>query len=335
MNGLKDKVPEWIERHGLFEGVSRVLQAVSGGADSIAMVHILKTLRREGRLRVSFAIGHVNHQLRGEASDGDEAFVRDLAGQLGIDVFCARVDVLTYAKEHRLSVETAGRILRRRELIRMAREAGCGAVATAHHADDQAETLVHRLVRGTGYRGLAGIRPVIKLEGMRFVRPMLGVRREAIVDYLRGHRFGWREDHTNADTQMTRNRIRHVLLPELEAQAQGDLTEAMGRLARRADALRERIDKQADVVLRETVTVRTEGRIEMELAGLAACSSAVLGEVLRQCLTELGIGLRDYTQRHYEQMESLIAAGKRTAVHLPGGAEMLIRRGRVIFKSRV
>ncbi len=330
MHWFEEKVLEWTAGQGLLEGDGRVLLAVSGGADSAAMLRAMEGLRRASRLEASFAVGHVNHCLRGEASDGDERFVQKLAGELGLEFYAAQADVRGYAEDNRLSIETAGRRLRRRELIRMARQAGCEAVATAHHRDDQAETLIHRLRRGTGFRGLAGIRPTAVLEGMRFVRPLLGVRRAEVLAYLQEGGFGWREDHTNADTQLTRNRIRHKLLPLLQAEAGGDMAERLANLAQNAEGLQRRVESAASAF----VPVRQGGRVEMDCRAAAELSPLVLGEVLRRTLEELEIGLRDYTQRHYGRMGAMIRAGRRTAAHLPGGAEFAIRRGKVIIGRR-
>lgn len=327
---FEDKVLEWTQAHGLLAGARRVLLAVSGGADSVAMLRALEALRRAGRLEAGLAVGHVNHHLRGEASDGDEQFVLELAGQLGLAFYSASADVRGYAKEHKLSIETAGRLLRRRELIDMARHAECQAVATAHHLDDQAETLVFRLRRGTSFRGLAGIRPTTELEEMQFVRPLLGVRRGEVLAYLRQSGTRWREDHTNADTEMMRNRIRHLMLPKLQGQAEGDLAELLGQLAAAAGELAERVDRQA-----ATLTMKMQNdQIRLDQAAAAKLSPLVLGEVLRQSLVTLEIGLRDYTQRHYEQMADLIRQGKRTTIHLPAGAELAIRKGQVIISRR-
>lgn len=330
MTAFEDKVLEWIQTRRLFDGTGRVLLAVSGGADSVAMLRALAALRQAGRLDTDLAVGHVNHCLRAEASDGDERFVNDLARELSLPIYAAQADVPAYAKEHRLSIETAARLLRRRALIDMARQAACTAIATAHHLDDQAETLIHRLQRGTGFRGLAGIRPTAELDEMRFARPLLTVRRSEILEYLRQGNFPWREDHTNADTQMTRNRIRHRTLPFLQAQASADLPDHLARLARHADGLIDRIDRRASAFKLEIEPYQ----IRFEQPAAAQLSPLVLGELLRRCLVALDIGLRDYTRRHYRHMQTLIRTARRTTLHLPGGAELTIRRGKVTLRRR-
>jgi len=206
----------WQSSQQLFEGIDRVLLAVSGGADSVAMAHVLHRLAQEGGLSCNFVIGHVNHCLRGAESDADETFVRRFGQSLGVPVISQRVDVKAYAAEHKLSIETAGRVLRLQTLAQMADQNGCGCIATAHHKDDLAETMIHRLMRGTGFRGLCGIWPVSEVYGAEFVRPMLGVRRDEIIQYCKDNSIQWRQDASNENTAFTRNRIRHRLLPVLK-----------------------------------------------------------------------------------------------------------------------
>ncbi|MBW8036135.1 MAG: tRNA lysidine(34) synthetase TilS, partial [Planctomycetes bacterium] len=159
VDGFEQCVLGFVRSAGLIGGGSKVLVAVSGGADSVALLRVMCQLRDEGALECEIAVGHVNHGLRGAESDGDEGFVVDAAEELGVEVFCRRVNVAGYGKEKGLSVETAGRVLRMQALLEIAEAEGFGCVATAHHMDDNAETLVHRLVRGCGFRGLGGIWP--------------------------------------------------------------------------------------------------------------------------------------------------------------------------------
>ena len=232
----------------LLKDARKVLLAVSGGADSVAMVHVLNELKQRGQLSCDFMVGHVNHCLRGAESDADEAFVRALAESLAIPVVTQAVDVKAYAKEHKLSIETAGRKMRIQALGEMAEKYNCQVIATAHHADDQAETLIHRLMRGAGYRGLCGIKPVSSLSGEIYIRPMLGIRRSEIIEYCKANSIKWREDASNTNPAFTRNRIRHRLLPSL--QDGDDLVGVLNELAVAAQNLQQRIDGILEEVIK-------------------------------------------------------------------------------------
>ena len=163
MLNFENKIAEFIEANDLFAGDGGVLVAVSGGADSVALLFALYNLIKAGRFKIELAVGHVNHNLRGELSDGDEQFVIELGRKLSIPVITRSVDVSGFAAENKLSIETAARELRLKSLAEISSSQGCSKIATAHHRDDNAETLVHRLMRGTAFRGLCGIRSVREL----------------------------------------------------------------------------------------------------------------------------------------------------------------------------
>lgn len=331
MDNLEDNVLEWIQSQRLFEGVEGVLLAVSGGADSIALAFVLHRLVKAGRLPLRLVIGHVNHGLRGSASDGDEAFVERLEELLGVPVVCRRVDVRIYAHTKRLSIETAGRVLRLKALTEIARAKGCGAAATGHHADDQAETMVHRLLRGTGLRGLCGMRPVSMLNGVRFIRPLLNVRRAAIESYCREHRLNWRDDASNRSYAFTRNRIRHWLIPELQKQSP-DAPEKLMRLAEECQAVQRRIEKAADAIRHEHPA---ENTIAFDRTQFARQSPWVQAELLSRAVQTFGIGLRDMTSRHYQEVMTLAAKPSTAKKTWPGNLRVTLKKNKIIFSRHL
>jgi len=320
LDALEEKVAEFIGRHGLFAGARRVLLAVSGGADSIALLGVLTSLRREGLLGAELICAHVNHGLRGPAGDEDEAFVTEQAGRSKLPVTTARVDVREYASKHRLSVETAARQLRLERLCATARQHGCSWIATGHQKNDNAETVVHRLWRGTGFRGLAGIWPGRQFDnGIRFARPMLCVTRDEIRAYLNARNVTWRQDHTNADPAYTRNLIRHQLLPALGRTSTGVLVEALSELATAAHRLGRRIARETETAQR-TLTKRRHEQTRLAAHGLANLAEPVAVELIRRELVHLGCGERDLSREHYRNILRLArqrTAGKATA--LPQG----------------
>lgn len=318
----EDHILNLLSAKGLFDGAGRVVLAVSGGADSVAMSHLLVRLAQQGRLACGFVMGHINHHLRGAASDADEAFVRSLAASLGVPFTAVSVDVKGYAAARKLSIETAGRRLRLAALVEIARGHGYSAVATAHHADDQAETMVHRLLRGTSLRGLCGIRPAAVHHGLRFVRPMLSLRREQIEAYCGEHHLDWRHDHSNDALDFTRNRIRHCLLPELRRECP-DLVERLAELAELSLAAQQRVEAAAAEatvhLLRLDANPAADAkRIAFDRGGFAAQSPWVQAELLTQAVQDLGGGLRDMTMRHYQSLMTAAADGRPTKVVWPG-----------------
>jgi tRNA(Ile)-lysidine synthase len=206
MSEVRDRVRQYVQRHDLARPETRAIAAVSGGSDSIALAHLLAELDRSGHLRLA-GIVHFNHQLRAGA-DGDEEFVRSVAGSLGVPFTTSREDVRARAKRERRSLEDAARAARYEAFERAALELDAHVVALGHTRDDQAETVLLRLVRGAGPRGLAGMHP----RNGRFVRPLLECRRADLRAWLAERRIAHVEDETNADVDIPRNRVRAELM---------------------------------------------------------------------------------------------------------------------------
>jgi tRNA(Ile)-lysidine synthase len=198
----------------------RVCVAVSGGADSVALLLALAEANREKEaLGVVLSAVHVHHGLRGAEADADEGFVLNLCEQLGVPLVMERVDVAARQESEREGMEEAARELRYQVFWELMKSGRVDAVATAHTLDDQAETVMMKLLRGAWTEGIGGVAPVIENKGQegrgRIVRPMLGVRREDVEAYLRNRGQAWREDTTNGDVSLTRNRLRLELVPLL------------------------------------------------------------------------------------------------------------------------
>ena len=204
------RVTTYIRQRGLLQKDKPVLVALSGGADSVSLLDVLL------QAGYTCVAAHCNFHLRGEESNRDEAFVRDLCKQMNVELEVTDFDTIEYARTHEVSIEVAARELRYRWFDEMARKHGCQAVCVAHHQNDQAETILLNLKRGTGIRGLAGMRPVsanpIVPESVPVVRPLLCTTRGYIEHYLKDKRhLNWVTDSTNSDTSITRNAIREQL----------------------------------------------------------------------------------------------------------------------------
>ncbi|HMK28626.1 MAG TPA: tRNA lysidine(34) synthetase TilS, partial [Terriglobales bacterium] len=227
---LSDSFLAYARRHELLHAGDRVGVAVSGGRDSVALLRLL--LEARGALGVVLSVIHFNHKLRGREAYEDERFVAALAGQHGLAFHSRSADTQDYARKNHLSLEAAGRSLRQRFFGQQLSTNKVDMIATAHTMDDQAETVLLRMLRGAGTRGLAGIFPQLRIaHGQAIVRPLLGMRRRQLAEYLEQIGQAWREDASNQDLRFLRNRVRHRLLPILEREFQPGIIETLAQLA--------------------------------------------------------------------------------------------------------
>lgn len=228
-----------------------ILAAVSGGADSVALLRLLHSVRAPGQGRL--VVAHFNHALRSEA-DADERFVGQLAQRLGLECLVRRNRVPAGLTARPTGVEEVARNARYDFLRQAAAECGARYVATAHTADDQAETVLHRILRGTGIRGLAGMRRARSLvEGVTLFRPLLTVRRAELIAYLSGLDQPFCQDATNLERRFTRNRLRHELLPQLAEQYNSQVVDALLHLGQLAGEAQQAIDLQVNALLARAV----------------------------------------------------------------------------------
>jgi tRNA(Ile)-lysidine synthase len=307
--------------------------AVSGGPDSLALLRALLTLR--GDAQTPLIIAHLNHALRGAESDADEAFVRQVhagllaAGAGRLELRCDRIDVASRARQEGANLEATARRLRYDWLGQVAAEAGAGWVATGHTADDQAETVLHRLLRGAGLRGLRGIavrRPL--RPGVELVRPLLGVTRADVLAYLEEQGQPYREDRSNADLAFTRNRIRHELLPLLAGRYNPAVARVLGRLAEQAAELYRQEEAAARALLVEAERPRAGNVLVFDRAWLAAAPRHRAREALRLAWEREGWPAGGMGYEQWDRLAGL-ARGEATALDLPGGIRARAR-GRVV-----
>jgi tRNA(Ile)-lysidine synthase len=260
----------------MLAGGDVVLVAVSGGADSTALLYVLSLLAPEWRLRLH--VLHVDHGLRDDSA-ADAELVRALGRRLDVPVEVTRVTVV-----RRGSLEDAARVARHAALEAYADRIGAQRIALGHTADDQAETVVMRLLEGTGVRGLAGIPPA---RGP-LIRPLIGVRRAALVAVLEGAGLAWREDPTNRDLKFFRNRVRHEVLPLLAAAHDADVVPTLALVAGRAREMVSALEQVAATELERLVADQGPDALTLPRAGLAALPRPVAAEVLRQAAARLG-----------------------------------------------
>jgi tRNA(Ile)-lysidine synthase len=332
---FENKLVSFIKERDLFDSTTKVVLAVSGGGDSTALLYAMHALKAADILKVSFICAHVNHQLRGADADSDEGFVVAEASSLGFHVITRRVDIRSFARDHKLSIETAARQCRIKILMDIAKTNGCDRIATAHQKNDSAETVLHRLIRGTGFRGLGGIWPKRAFGGeVTFIRPMLCVTREEVIDYLQTRNLTWQQDHTNNDCTYRRNFIRHRLLPVLQQDCSEPLVETISELAQATRRFYSRICERADDIW-PSVTECAIERVALNLEKFQALSPPLKIELIRRCLDHLGCGQRDLTRRHYERIvhmaEQDVTGG---SIELPGKYIVQNKCGNLIFSRK-
>ena len=348
--GLSTQLLDALKPQALVRAGERVGVAVSGGADSVALLLLLMELRE--KLGIVLSVVHFNHRLRGKASNADEKFVAALARKLGLAYYGDSADVAGMAKREKSNLEDAARRARYAFFERLIGEGRVNYVAVAHTADDQAETILAHILRGTGLAGLGGIHPVAG----HVIRPLLAVRREELRAYLKSRKQTWREDATNLDTTRMRARIRKKLLPLLEKQFQPGVVNHLTTLAELAredgaffDAILE--ERLAELTRKgaEGTRIRIsdlmdpwkkkESGAENE-AGAGSAENPVkikpalaLSKRIVRCLAgSLKTRAGELGAKHVEAVLELARhrqSGK--TMHLPGGVEVRRERDEILF----
>ena len=311
----------FVAEHRLVGPGDHVLVALSGGADSVALLRLVLAYRdRESRaLRVSAC--HLDHGIRA-AGARDAVFCRELCAALDVPFSEDSADVPGYVASRGVGTEEAARTLRYRFFETAARRIGASVVATAHHADDNAETVLMRVARGTGVRGLGGIPPSRPLAGegeARLIRPLLNQRAEALRDRLRSLDQPWREDATNRDTRHTRNHARHVLLPALSESLGTDAVVLLNRLAGAARGLdafaRRSVARHLD---NAALDIREDG-VAFDVAWFSTVPAPLRGEALCEVLRGAGAPMGEMTEAHIDALSALAGEPKGAdALSLPG-----------------
>jgi tRNA(Ile)-lysidine synthase len=306
----------------LLHAGERVVVALSSGSDSVALAWLLHEMAAAGEVSVA-GLAHLNHGLRGEASDADEAFCRSLAVRLGWPIDAARVDAGALARAGGRSIEVASRDARYEFFDAAARRLSAGAIATGHTLDDQAETVLLRLLRGAGTRGLTGVRA----RRGPYVRPLLDVRRAELLEYLADLGETFREDASNLDLAIPRNRIRHELMPVIARLAPG----ASRALARLAMLARDDEDflQQAAIAAGRTLVLSNR---EVDVRAFAALPPALGRRVAREFLSSVQPEA-SLASRHIEAVRELAAADKPNG-HLDLPGLVVDRRGGVLTVGR-
>ncbi len=291
---LIPSVQRMLQEYGGRIGGRRLIAGISGGADSVALLQAFHALD------IPCTAAHLNHQLRGDAADGDEAFVRALAEQLGIPLKVKRVDVGQLARQTGSSIEMAARQARHEFFA----EFGDAVIALAHHADDQIETFILKLARGAGPEGLSGMPVFQQLDGLTIFRPLLDLRRPDILRWLETNRTAWREDASNADESFLRNRVRHTVLPMLQNELNPQIGGAILRTMEILRAENEFIDEASGFAVHGT---------KLDASSTMEQPCAIRRRIIRKWLFQQGAETASFET--VDKILKLMAGGKGTSVH--------------------
>jgi len=305
------KIFEYMGQHAMIEKHDKVIVGVSGGADSVCLLFILKKFQE--KLDFSIQAVHVEHGIRGEASIADARFVKKLCGEWNIPFRLYDFDIPVIVREQRLSTEEAGRKARREAFEDACRAFGGNKIALAHHAGDQAETVLWNLVRGSGLRGLCGMWPV---QG-KIIRPLLEVSRAEIEHILETEHLLYRIDETNLQDLYTRNKLRLHVIPYIEQELNNRASEHIAQLSTRLQKAEAYLEAEGRRKAKELGKFR-KGRAELLRTALVRQEDVMQDYIIRACLSYLDAGLKNITAEHIESIKRLAALQSGKRINLPG-----------------
>ncbi len=300
-------IQAYVDRKGLLTPGETVIVAVSGGMDSVVLLDVLRSLAADRDLQIHVA--HLNHGLRSEDSDSDENFVEHLAQDLGLPFHTRRTDCGEIADRTRRSVEVAARDERRAFLGAVATEIGATKIATGHHSDDQAETMLLRLLRGTGTTGLGGIR---SRKDSAWIRPFLTVTRDEIEAYADRSGLDWRIDSTNFNVDIPRNRVRHQLLPVLRSDYGPHVAEVLSRTAEIVESDDDLLESITLDASKTVICAHSHRKIALDEACFFGYHVAVQRRLIRGLLTRLGLDPRKIEFRLIDRLLTRFGRGPGT-----------------------
>jgi len=325
---LIEQVLKTIRSYEMLKAGDEVLVAVSGGPDSVFLVHALSRLKNKLKLK-NIVVCNLDHGLRGEESKADSIFAGKLAKEMGFGFFHKRVD-LKNMKHKGMSTEEAAREERYKFFEDAAARSGAGIIATGHTLDDQAETILMRFIKGSALKGIVGIAPTREFGSLKVVRPLIEIEKPEIMSYLDDADIGYRIDRTNAESIYFRNVVRKEILPFLE-KYNPKLKRSLFNLA---EHLREDFDfiEQAKSEIKKGQSDSGARRIEIRLKDIAVQPRALQKEILRDLLADAGGEVKRLSFRHWKEMESLIRQKSNgNSVDLPGGIRVTRLADKMVF----
>jgi len=324
------RIKDTVKQYDMLHKGDRVLAAVSGGADSVCLLKTLVDIRRQ--LGIEVIVGNLDHGLRGVESKRDSDFVKDLSGKLTLKCVHKKVN-LRSTREKGRSQEEQARWQRYAFLVRAAAANDCNVIATGHTMDDQAETVLMRIICGASSAGIAGIPPIRYEKGMKIIRPLIRVPRQDILAYLKGEGLEYVVDSSNLDTKFLRNSVRREVLPFLE-KYNPRLKRSLVNLS---DSLREDLsfinaEKEKKV---KKITNKKAGTVAVKIKDIILQSKAIRREIFKELFIKAGGNVKKLTYRHWMDMDYFLkAAEKNKSLDFPGSVRVTRRKDEVVFAKR-
>ncbi len=310
---LRKQVAGVIREYNLFSANDRILIGVSGGPDSVALLSLIYNTSRKKPPYSKIFIAHLNHSIRGRESDEDEQFVTALAEKYEVPLFTEKRDIIEIARERKISLEEAARDERYKFFENEAEKMGANVIAVGHNADDNAETILHRIIRGTGITGVSGISPKRKLtpiSTITVVRPLLFTWRKDITAYLEEENLSYRIDSTNIEKDKLRNRIRLDLIPHLEENYNANIKKALAALGEAALQNRDYLEAKAKALFEGVLMSREEkteasasvGKIVLDINKIRESPKILQQMIIKEAIIRLDIPLKKLSNRNYKDM---------------------------------
>ena len=323
---LIDKVKKNIVKYELLQKGDKIVVGISGGADSICLVHILLALKDEFEIEI-YGV-HINHGIRKETARRDEEYVRAFCEKYRIPFFCFERDIPKIAKQEKLSEEEAGRKIRYECFREVLEKLGANKIAVAHHQNDQAETLVLHLCRGSGIQGLVGIRP----KRDNIIRPLLFVTRGEIEQYLLENEIFYQEDETNQDIIYARNKVRHEILPKLEMIN----PRTVEHMARTCEMMQETVDFLQKIVQSEVerLVEKEENRRSIFIQSLGEVDLFLQKQLIKNMIEEMAKAKKDISAAHIMSVLSLMEKEVGKKINLPYHLEAIREYEKIIIQKK-
>ncbi|MBE6008675.1 MAG: tRNA lysidine(34) synthetase TilS [Lachnospiraceae bacterium] len=306
------KVMATITEYGMLKNGDHIIIGLSGGADSCALLSVLCHIKDSSDLKLTAV--HINHCLRGEEADCDEAFAKELCERLGVEFISERADVKTYAEKNGLGSEEAGRLIRYAAFERIKAEKGATKIAVAHNINDRAETVIMRLARGSGLKGLVGISPV---RG-DIIRPLINCKRSEIESYCKKEGIDYRTDSTNNEDIYTRNRVRHNIIPLLEKEINKNAVFNIAKTAVMAAEENLFIEEEAQKAFNDSlINTFEKNSVYLNIDKLKKYHRVIAKRVIIKALTAVSGAQKDIYSKNVDDIYSLMDKGTGKSVDLP------------------
>ena len=297
---MKEKVLETIKKYNLIENRDKLVLAVSGGPDSIAMLNILNEIKKDGIIDFSFCVAHVNHMIREEAKD-DEEYVKKYCKENNIDFYSRSIDVQKLANNNKVGTEEAGRYARYRFFDEILEKTGSNKISIAHNKNDKAETIIMNIFRGSGITGLKGI----EAKRGKYIRPLIECERFEIENYCEEEKLNPRIDKTNFENTYTRNKIRNIVIPYVKKEFNPNIVETLNRLSELVIDEEKFIEKQIEKIYKELLISEGEKEIVIDLKSFNNQERVIKSRIILYTITRLFGTSKEIAKVHIDDIIKL------------------------------